>query len=84
MNFFFAIRKEVLRTTSVLRWQRPRCCHGRESSETEMYFSDRLLLVQVWEGLNVITVGRKILGATDPAKAEPGTIRGDFGIVTGR
>ena len=38
----------------------------------------------VWEGLNVVTVGRKMLGATDPAKSEPGTIRGDFGIVTGR
>ncbi|CAF1344114.1 unnamed protein product, partial [Adineta steineri] len=23
-------------------------------------------------------------GATDPSKAEPGTIRGDFSIVTGR
>ena len=34
--------------------------------------------------MNVINVGRKMLGATDPAKAEPGTIRGDFAIVTGR
>ncbi len=39
---------------------------------------------QVWEGLNVITVGRKMLGATDPAKSDPGTIRGDYAIVTGR
>jgi len=25
-----------------------------------------------------------MLGATDPAKSEPGTIRGDYAIVTGR
>ncbi|CAF0879579.1 unnamed protein product [Adineta steineri] len=41
-------------------------------------------VAMVWEGLNVISVGRKMLGATDPSKAEPGTIRGDFSIVTGR
>lgn len=34
--------------------------------------------------MNVITVGRKMLGATNPANSEPGTIRGDYGIVTGR
>jgi nucleoside-diphosphate kinase len=38
----------------------------------------------VWEGLNVVSVGRKMLGATDPAKSDPGTIRGDYAIVTGR
>ena len=38
----------------------------------------------VWEGLNAVSVGRKMLGATDPAKSEPGTIRGDYAIVTGR
>lgn len=32
------------------------------------------------EGREAITVVRKMIGATDPAKAEPGTIRGDLGI----
>ncbi|CAF1212549.1 unnamed protein product [Didymodactylos carnosus] len=41
-------------------------------------------LVLVWEGFGVIAVGRKMLGETDPAKSEPGTIRGDFAIATGR
>lgn len=27
---------------------------------------------------------RKLVGATDPLKADPGTVRGDFGRVTGR
>ena len=28
----------------------------------------------------IISKVRKIIGATDPSKAEPGTIRGDFGV----
>ncbi|CAF2490506.1 unnamed protein product [Rotaria sp. Silwood2] len=48
------------------------------------YIGSGPVVAMVWEGLNVITVGRKMLGATDPAKSDPGTIRGDFGIVTGR
>ncbi|CAF4069696.1 unnamed protein product, partial [Rotaria magnacalcarata] len=48
------------------------------------YIGSGPVVATVWEGTNVITVGRKMLGATDPAKSEPGTIRGDFGIVTGR
>ncbi len=34
----------------------------------------------VVEGRNAIKLSRKIIGATDPANAEPGTIRGDFSI----
>lgn len=36
------------------------------------------------EGKNVIVNGRKIIGATNPANAEPGSIRGDLCIETGR
>lgn len=36
------------------------------------------VLVQVLEGENAITKNRDIMGATDPKKAEPGTIRADF------
>ena len=39
---------------------------------------------QVWEGHGVITAGRAILGATDPIKAQPGTIRGDYATAIGR
>lgn len=38
----------------------------------------------VWEGNNVILTGRKILGKTKPVESEPGTIRGNYGITTGR
>ncbi|MCX8207652.1 MAG: nucleoside-diphosphate kinase [Methanothrix sp.] len=38
----------------------------------------------VVEGKGVISAMRKMNGATNPAEAAPGTIRGDFGIETGR
>jgi nucleoside-diphosphate kinase len=38
----------------------------------------------VWEGDGVIASARKIIGATNPLNAEPGTIRGDYGVSIGR
>ena len=38
----------------------------------------------VWEGENVVTAARKIIGATNPVSADPGSIRGDFGVSIGR
>lgn len=32
----------------------------------------------------MIRYGRKLIGATDPQKSEPGTIRGDLAVVVGR
>jgi nucleoside-diphosphate kinase len=40
--------------------------------------------LMVWEGRNVVTIVRKLVGATNPQEATPGTIRGDFGIDIGR
>jgi len=40
--------------------------------------------LMVWEGRNVITIARTLIGATNPQEAAPGTIRGDFGIDIGR
>lgn len=36
------------------------------------------VVVQVLEGENAVALNREIMGATDPKKAEPGTIRRDF------
>ncbi len=36
------------------------------------------VVVQVLEGENAVASNREIMGATDPAKAAPGTIRKDF------
>ena len=38
----------------------------------------------VWEGRNAVAVVRHLIGATNPAEAAPGTIRGDLGLDTGR
>ncbi|RMD71715.1 MAG: nucleoside-diphosphate kinase [Gammaproteobacteria bacterium] len=37
------------------------------------------IMVQVLEGENAIERNREIMGATDPKKAAPGTIRAEFG-----
>ncbi len=36
------------------------------------------VMIQVLEGANAIAKNREIMGATDPKKAAPGTIRADF------
>jgi len=36
------------------------------------------VMVQVLEGENAISRNRELMGATNPAEAEPGTIRADF------
>ncbi|MDX8046119.1 nucleoside-diphosphate kinase [Gracilibacillus sp. S3-1-1] len=42
------------------------------------------VFAMVWEGEQVISVSRKMMGKTNPQDAEIGSIRGDFGIVTHR
>lgn len=38
----------------------------------------------IWEGRDAVTIARKLIGATNPASAECGSIRGDFGMFVGR
>jgi len=42
------------------------------------FMSSGPVVVQVLEGANAIEANREVMGATDPAKAAPGTIRKDF------
>jgi len=42
------------------------------------------VVAMVWEGPGVIQSIREIMGATDPARAEPGTIRRDMGTSISR
>lgn len=48
------------------------------------YVTSGPVAVMVWEAPDAISIVRKTLGATRPAEAEPGTIRGDFGLEVGR
>ncbi|KMM38154.1 nucleoside-diphosphate kinase [Guptibacillus hwajinpoensis] len=38
------------------------------------------VFAMVWEGDNVISTARTMMGATNPKDANPGTIRGDYGV----
>jgi nucleoside-diphosphate kinase len=44
------------------------------------YITSYPIIAAVFEGDNVIETARKTMGATDPKKAEAGTIRKDFGL----
>ena len=44
------------------------------------YLSSGPIVVMILEGENAISINRKIMGATDPQKADKGTIRKEFGI----
>ncbi len=43
------------------------------------YMTSGPVVVQVLEGEDAIAKNRELMGATNPANAEPGTIRADFG-----
>ena len=42
------------------------------------------IVAAVFEGTDAISTVRQTMGATNPADAAPGTIRGDLGLETGR
>ncbi|KAL4617911.1 nucleoside diphosphate kinase, mitochondrial-like [Arapaima gigas] len=48
------------------------------------YMSSGPVVIMVWEGHNVVSTSRKMVGDTNPAEAHPGTIRGDFSIHISR
>jgi nucleoside-diphosphate kinase len=48
------------------------------------YITSAPVVAMVMEGTDAIAVVRNTVGATRPAEAAPGTIRGDFGLEIGR
>jgi nucleoside-diphosphate kinase len=48
------------------------------------YITSSPIIAAVFEGKNAVEIARQSMGATNPAQAAPGTIRGDLGIDTGR
>ena len=48
------------------------------------YIMSGPVFLMVWEGKNAVKIVRTLVGATNPAEALPGTIRGDFGLDIGR
>jgi len=51
---------------------------------TVEYIISSPVVAMVIEGYNAINMVRNMMGATDPLKADMGTIRGDFGEFIGR
>jgi nucleoside-diphosphate kinase len=45
------------------------------------YITSGPVVKMVLSGPNAVSICRKLMGATNPAEAAPGTIRGDFGLV---
>lgn len=45
------------------------------------YITSGPVVKMVLSGENAVAVCRKLMGATNPAEAAPGTIRGDFGLT---
>jgi nucleoside-diphosphate kinase len=43
------------------------------------YMTSGPIFVQVLQGVDAVAKNRELMGATDPKKADPGTIRADFG-----
>lgn len=48
------------------------------------YITSGPVVCMAWEGVGVVASARKLIGATNPLNAEPGTIRGDLAVQTGR
>ncbi len=51
--------------------------------ELVQFITSSPVFAMVWEGENVIQTARQMMGATNPAEALPGTIRGDYGVQVG-
>ncbi len=48
------------------------------------FISSSPVVAMVWEGPNVVSLVRSMMGPTNPALAAPGTIRGDLGVDIGQ
>src|SRR5437588_3712831 len=61
---------------------RPPSLRLRSLTSTDM--ASGPICAMIWEGKEVVKVGRLILGATNPLASAPGTIRFDYAIDVGR
>ncbi len=52
--------------------------------ELVRYITSGPVAAMVLEGKEVVTTVREMMGATQPTKAQPGTIRGTYGVDVGR
>jgi len=48
------------------------------------YITSSPIVAMVWEGPRAIEVVRRTVGSTNPADADPGTVRADYAVEIGR
>ncbi len=48
------------------------------------YITSAPIVAMAWEGKDAVAISRNLIGATNPATAAPGTIRGDLALEIGR
>jgi nucleoside-diphosphate kinase len=65
--------------------------HNPQDLSAKPFFKDLVgyiisgpVVCMIWEGPGVVKSARKLIGATNPLEAEPGTIRGDLAVEVGR
>lgn len=51
---------------------------------TVAYIMSSPVVAMVWEGKNVVALARELMGATNPANSNPGSIRGMYGMDISR
>ena len=76
-----------LKGLKMLRLDRPLAERHYAVHQGKAFFNDLIdyitstpIVAAAFEGENAVERVRKLMGATDPAKAAPGTIRKDFGL----
>lgn len=51
---------------------------------TVAYILSSPVVAMVWEGKNVVAIARELMGSTNPASANPGSIRGSYAMDISR
>ncbi len=87
------LERRGLRIAALRLFQMDEALAGRLYAEHEgkpfyegliSYITACPIIAAVFEGTGAVDTVRKTIGATNPAAAEPGTIRGDLALETGR
>lgn len=75
-------RKEITPTPQLLKKHYSAHVAKPFYPDLEKYMSSGPVTIMIFEGSNAVATARKVTGATDPAKAEKGTIRRDLGDLS--
>ena len=77
----------VLVAAKLLRMSAEQAQRLYEVHKTKPFFQELVshvtsgpVFLMVWEGPNAVSLVRNLVGATDPANAAPGSVRGDYAL----